>query len=55
MYKELIANLLTEMIMKGATEDEIIRVCRFSINLMDALKTHGINELYEKYCEEKSK
>ena len=49
MCKELIANLITDMIMGGATKDELDSVLRYSVGVMDAEKKYNIDKLREKY------
>ena len=49
MCKELIANLITDMIMGGATKDELDSAFRYSVAVMDAEKKYNIDKLREKY------
>lgn len=44
-----LANLMTDMALKGATPEEITRVIRYSMAVMDACKEYNIPELINKY------
>jgi hypothetical protein len=54
-----ISNLIADMVFKGATEDDVVKAVRYSVDVMDAEKSianmeqsyinNGISELKEKY------
>lgn len=52
-YNEInLVNLIVDMALKGATKEEIMRVIRFSLVVMDASKEFNILELTRKYQED---
>ena len=49
-YNEInLADLITDMALKGATKEELMRVVRFTLVVMDASKDFNILELTRKY------
>lgn len=47
--KDIIANLIANMIEQGANREEFDRVIKYSMVVMDAMKDYSIEELRIKY------